>query len=209
MSMKESKSLEQRRIGMKKAWSALETVPAYKENNFYMQMFEHMQTVGDKAGTLYRESKQQTDVVDGSLQNYIGLLVGEGKHRNENKAKDLRKHMNIPERLFETIIVQAHIKDKMWMDVKAKIDMKKPPVPFASIGELCYSANNKEKAIEAIKKVSDQEVKIMMLMNYKCWQPCVEEIFATKTPERWIEQLLSPQTGAPSFVHDQVKNMQR
>jgi len=26
--------------------------------------------------------------------------------------------MNIPERLFETIMVQSHIKEKMWMEVK-------------------------------------------------------------------------------------------
>jgi hypothetical protein len=92
--------------------------------------------------------------------------VCEGPHRNENAAKDLRKHMNIPERLFETIIVQAHIKEKMWLDVKAKIDMKKPPCPFASIGELCYTARNNEKAVEAIKKVSDQSTKIVMLIDY-------------------------------------------
>jgi hypothetical protein len=35
--------------------------------------------------------------------------------------------------------------------------MKKPPCPFASIGELCFTANNKEKAVDAIKKIPDAE----------------------------------------------------
>ena len=52
------------------------------------------------------------------------------------------------------------------MDVKAKIDMKKPPLPFASIGELCFSANNKEKAVDAIKKIPDLEQRIYMLIDY-------------------------------------------
>lgn len=151
---------------MKKAWEALEKIPAYKENGFYLQMFEHMQSTADKASSLYRMSKQKTDIIDGSLQDYVGLLVCEGPHRNDNAAKELRKQMNIPERLFETIMVQSHIKEKMWMEVKQKIDMKKPPCPFASIGELCYSANNKEKAVEAIKKISDQPTKITMLIDY-------------------------------------------
>jgi hypothetical protein len=100
------------------------------------------------------------------LQRYIGVLVGEGPHRNDDSAKRLRKDLNLPERVFETIIVQAHIKEKMWMDVKAKIDMKKPPLPFASIGELCFTANNKEKAVDAIKKIPDQEQRIYMLIDY-------------------------------------------
>jgi hypothetical protein len=55
--MQKSKSLEERRLGMKEAWSALEKVPAYKENGFYLTMFENMQTTADKSSSLYRMSK--------------------------------------------------------------------------------------------------------------------------------------------------------
>lgn len=151
-------------------------------------------------------SKQKTDVVDESLQVYFSLLVCEGPHRNESSAKDLRKQLNVPERLFETLIVQSHIKEKMWMDVKAKIDMKKPPCPFASIGELCYSAQNKEKAVDAIKKVPDQETRIYMLIDYQCWQPAVDEVFATKNPDDYIGALLQK---APAWVKDQVAQLNK
>lgn len=87
----------------------------------------------------------------------------------------------------------------MWLDVKAKIDMKKPPLPFAAIGELCYSANNREKAADAIKKVPDEETRIYMLIDYQLWAPAIEEVFATKNQAEYTPYLLSK---APSWVAD-------
>jgi hypothetical protein len=74
----------------------------------------------------------------------------------------------------------------MFTEIQPKIDMKKPPVPFASMGELLYSANDKERAVKAIRKVPDVEVRIQMLMSYKCWEPCVQEMQNSKDPGRWV-----------------------
>lgn len=62
MSMKESNYM-QRRLGLKKAWEALESVPAYKENNFYYKMIEHHMFTNDEAVKIL----QKKDIVDGSL----------------------------------------------------------------------------------------------------------------------------------------------
>jgi hypothetical protein len=55
--MKDSKSLEERRLGMKKAFLALDTMPAYKGNEFYKGIFENYFHTQDKAGVIYRSSK--------------------------------------------------------------------------------------------------------------------------------------------------------
>ena len=162
---KDSKNVEDRKYATGKAFDSLGNLLCYKPNKeFYRQVFEQHQGVTMRQATLYRLSKKAAknpkevvDILDGTLQQYIGVLVSEGPHRNDDQAKRLRKDMNLPERVFETIIVQAHIKEKMWQEVKTKIDMKKPPCPFASIGELCFTANNKEKAVDAIKKIPDAE----------------------------------------------------
>lgn len=187
---------------MKRAVDSMNAVALYKDNAFYKTMLADMQRVEDKSSTVFRQSKGDIDCVDKSAQSFIGILVGEGPHRNDDHAKRLRKEMNMAERLFETIIVQAHIKEKMWLDVKTKIDMKKPPLPFAAIGELCYSANNREKAAEAIKKVADEDTRIYMLIDYQLWQPAVEEVFATKNSGDYIPYLVSK---CPAWVKDQVQ----
>jgi hypothetical protein len=154
---------------------------------------------------LYRFSANtnHVDIIDAPLQRYIEILEGKGQFNLKDAANKMQKELKLPSKLFETIVVQTHIKEQMWGKVKAKISMKSPPCPFEYIAELCYFANNREMAVEAMVKIPDEEERILMLINYACWQPAVEEVFKTKNPANYTDFLLHK---SPKWVHEQVRS---
>jgi hypothetical protein len=44
--------------------------------------------------------------------------------------------------------------------------MKKPPVPFAFLAEICHEYGHVPLTVEAIKKISDYDEKIQMFMDF-------------------------------------------
>jgi hypothetical protein len=47
--------------------------------------------------------------------------------------------------------------------------MKKPPASFAYLAEICHDYNNDTLAVETIKKISDPDEKIQMLIDFGIW----------------------------------------
>lgn len=47
--------------------------------------------------------------------------------------------------------------------------MKKPPVTFSFLAEICHDYSNDDLALEAIKKISDYDEKITMLIDFNRW----------------------------------------
>ncbi len=43
--------------------------------------------------------------------------------------------------------------------------MKKPPVPYAFMAEICHEFGNVPLAVESIRKITDYDEKIPMLMD--------------------------------------------
>lgn len=58
--------------------------------------------------------------------------------------------------------------------------MKKPPVPYPYMAEICHEYGNIQLAVESIKRISDYEEKIPMLIDIGQWREAIEESFNGK-----------------------------
>jgi len=54
--------------------------------------------------------------------------------------------------------------------------MKKAIVPYAFLAEVCYDYGNIPLAVESIKKITDYDEKIPMLIDIGQWREAIEEI---------------------------------
>ena len=54
---------------------------------------------------------------------------------------------------------------QQWDDIKQFISMKKPPVTYAFLAEVCTEFGKVPYAVEAIKKITDYDEKITMLID--------------------------------------------
>mmetsp|Transcript_100521 Transcript_100521/g.138587 ORF Transcript_100521/g.138587 Transcript_100521/m.138587 type:complete len:107 (+) Transcript_100521:2428-2748(+) len=106
--------------------------------------------------------------MDGSLNDLIVNLLIQGPER-EPEVKNIKKQLNLNEKVYFTIVIKAYVQAEQWVEVAKFIDMKKPPCPHASIGEICYSYSEKkqggstialEHAVRAMQKVSDADERI-------------------------------------------------
>lgn len=74
--------------------------------------------------------------------------------------------------------------------------MKKSPVPFGFLAEVCFDFGNIPLALESIKKISDYDEKIPMLIDFAQWREAIEEIFNSKK----FDYLDDVQQKGPPFV---------
>ena len=55
--------------------------------------------------------------------------------------------------------------------------MKKSPVPYSFLAEICTEHGKVPFAVEAIKKITDYDEKIPMLIDIGQWRDAIEETF--------------------------------
>ena len=67
------------------------------------------------------------------------------------------------------MIIRGWAQQKNWEDIREFIRMKKPPVTFSYLAEICHDNANDDLALEAIKKISDYDEKITMLIDFGRW----------------------------------------
>mmetsp|Transcript_3465 Transcript_3465/g.2463 ORF Transcript_3465/g.2463 Transcript_3465/m.2463 type:complete len:89 (+) Transcript_3465:934-1200(+) len=82
--------------------------------------------------------------------------------------------------------------------------MKKAPVPFAFMAEVCHDYGNMPMAVEAIKRISDYDEKIGMLMDFGQWREAIEESFNGKK----LDYLDDIRMKGPPFVEDFIREEQ-
>jgi Vps16, C-terminal region len=83
--------------------------------------------------------------------------------------------------------------------------MKKPPVTYAFLAEVCTEFGKVPFAVEAIKKISDYDEKIPMLIDIGQWRDAIEEAFNGKR----LEYLDDIRQKGPAFVTDFIKEEQQ
>jgi hypothetical protein len=95
--------------------------------------------------------------VDGSLSDLIAFHCIKNESASNTICKNLLKDLKINEQAYYTVCVRSFAEGKEWNDVNTYIQMRTPPCPQASIGEVCNEFNNHELAQEAFKKVKDAD----------------------------------------------------
>lgn len=70
------------------------------------------------------------------------------------------------------------------------VKMKKCPVPFATIAEILYAAENRELASDTFCKISDAELRIEKLIEYKFWNVAMDEMLKARLHEDYEERLI-------------------
>ncbi len=88
-----------------------------------------------------------------------------------------------------------------WEDVAYFINMKKTPVSYSFLAELCIEHGKVPLAVEAIKKISDYDEKIPMLIDIAQWRDAIEETFISKRTE-YLDEI---RAKGPSFIEDFIK----
>ena len=75
------------------------------------------------------------------------------------------------------MIIRAQAKAGQWDDIKEFIKMKKPPVAYSFLAEVCNEFGKVPFAVDAIKKISDYDEKITMLIEIGQWRDAIAESF--------------------------------
>lgn len=127
-------------------------------------------------------NKPQRSMMDKTLADLISDLIRGGKDK-EKEVKELRQVLKIPERQYYMMAIRGFAQANNWDDLYYFINMKKTPVGYSFLAELCIQYDKLPMAVEAIKKLSDAEEKINMLMDIGQWREAIEEAFQSKKLE--------------------------
>ena len=103
-------------------------------------------------------------MVDSSLSDFISILIAGGKDK-EREVKDIKNSLKMPEKQYYMMAIRGFAKANNWDDLGYFVSMKKPPVSYSFLAELCIEYGKIPLAVEAIKKISDFDEKIPMLID--------------------------------------------
>lgn len=130
----------------------------------------------------------------------IAILISGGKDK-EKDVKDLKNALKLPEKYYFMMAIRGFAKADNWNDVYYFIQMKKPPVTYSFLAELCIEYGKVPMGVEAIKKITDYDEKIPMLIDIAQWREAIEETFNSKR----MEFLDDIRMKGPSFIEDFIR----
>ena len=97
--------------------------------------------------------------------------------------------------------IRGFAKANNWDDLYYFINHKKPPVTYSFLAELCIEYGKVPMAVEAIKKITDYDEKIPMLIDIAQWRDAIEESFNGKRME-FLDEI---RQKGPAFIEDFIK----
>jgi hypothetical protein len=169
------------------------------KDDFFAKMIEEMIDVQDRQRALFKQTKDRS-LVDCSLNNLYQKLSGMNKE-GEQQMRDMVKNLKVPDKYHAMLAVRGAAKQGQWEVVTDYIKMKKPPVTYQFLAEISTEGGKIPLAVEAIKKISDYDEKIPMLMDIAQWRDAIEESFNGKR----LEFLDEIRAKGPAFVEDFIK----
>lgn len=98
------------------------------------------------------------------------------------------------------VVVRAFAMNGNWDDVAAFVQMKKPPIPYQFMAEICNEYGNIPLAVESIRKINDTDEKILMFIDIQQWREAIEESFSSKKSE-YIDEI---RRKGPNFVEGKI-----
>ena len=83
----------------------------------------------------------------------------------EQATREMYKSLKVPEKFHFMLAIRGAAKQGQWEVVTDYIKMKKPPVTYAFLAEVCVEGGKLPLATEAIRRISDPDEKIPMLID--------------------------------------------
>lgn len=114
----------------------------------------------------------------------------------EAQIRDMLKSLKFSEKHHFMMAIRGLAIASKWDDVVHFINMKKSPVTYSFLAEICIEHGKVPLAVEAIKKISDYDEKIPMLIDIGQWRDAIEESFQGKR----LEYLDDIRQKGPTFV---------
>lgn len=127
-------------------------------------------------------------------------MIAGGKDK-EKDVKELKNALKLPEKFYYMMAIRGFAKAENWNDFYYFIQMKKPPVSYSFLAELCIEYGKVPFAVEAIKKITDYDEKIPMLIDINQWREAIEETFNSKRME-FLDEI---RQKGPAFVEDFIR----
>jgi len=158
--------------------------------------------VQDRQRAAFKSTKDAT-LVDCSLGYFYQKLSLMGKD-GEQALREMYKSLKVPEKYHLMLAIRGAAKSGQWEVVTEYIRMKKPQVPYSFLAEVCLEGGKPPLATEAIRRISDPDEKIPMLIDIQQWRDSIEEAFACKK----LDYLDEIKAKGPSFVEDFIKEEQ-
>jgi len=124
------------------------------------------------------------------LGDLVFYFVGHNEEKMDLEARNLFRSLALNEQLYFSHVIRGYADKALWPEIQKMIKIKNPPVPFATIAELLYSAGNKEVAAETFCRVPDKEQRIELLLDYQFWVPAMEEMCKNKLHEEYEDVLI-------------------
>jgi hypothetical protein len=93
----------------------------------------------------------------------------------EAQIRDMLKSLKFSEKHHFMMAIRGLAIASKWDDVVHFINMKKSPVTYSFLAEICIEHGKVPLAVEAIKKISDYDEKIPMLIDIGQWRDAIEE----------------------------------
>ena len=174
----------------------------YKDE-FYGKLIEEQMEILDREKNLFRSTKDQR-YVDASLSDLLSQLLA-GKQDQEKDVRDIKNSLKLQEKYYFMMAIRGWAKAGKWEEVTHFIQMKKTPVTYSFLAEICVDHKKIPLAVEAIKKISDYDEKIPMLIDIEQWRDAIEECFNGKR----MEYLDDVKQKGPSFVEDFIREEQQ
>ena len=110
---------------------------------------------------------------------------------NWNKeSQDIFRKCGLNEQLYFSHVIRGYSDKLLWPEVQKLVKMKKCPVPFATVAEILYAAENRELASDTFCKISDAELRIEKLIEYKFWNVAMDEMLKARLHEDYEERLI-------------------
>lgn len=105
----------------------------------------------DKQRIAFKNTKDQR-LVDCSLSDMVAIYISGGKEQ-ESAVRDLKNSLKLQEKYYYMMAIRGFAKCNNWEDVAYFVNMKKTPVTYSFLAELCIEHGKVPLAVEAIKKL--------------------------------------------------------
>eukprot|EP01083_Nonionella_stella_P097865 275155_1 len=182
--------------------SAMQFFKREKSNQFLFQSVKEEHQLLEFEHKM-EQKEPETELIDMSVNELISHYI---KTDQLKKAKSVKKKFNVPDKRFWHIHVRTLASERAWSELEKVVSsVKKPPIGFLPIAELCLKGRNQAEAIKYVKRFADVTEKLEWLCELRCWQEaaevaasekdfeCLEMIRANckdRKLERWITNVL-------------------
>ena len=163
----------------------------YADEQFMRKMIEEVKYVTEKEIQLHKKTRGEAEIMDAPLGDLVFYHVGFNDENQNKQCQEMKRKLDLNEQLYFSHVIRGYSDKLLWPEVQKLVKMKKCPVPFVTIAEILYAAENKELASDTFCKITDEELRVEKLIEYKFWGVAMDEMLRTRLHEDYEDRLMA------------------